>query len=61
MRDDLPPSTATPPQQKPSWLARLVSPFAGYSLLAFMIGMLLFVRIAVSFYEIPSLALAPDR
>lgn len=29
-------------------------------LLAFMIGMLLFVRIAVSFYEIPSLALAPE-
>lgn len=29
-------------------------------LLAFMIGMLLFVRIATSFYEIPSLALAPE-
>lgn len=29
-------------------------------LLAFMVGMLLFVRIAVSFYEIPSLALAPE-
>ncbi len=29
-------------------------------LLVFMIGMLLFVRIAVSFYEIPSLALAPE-
>lgn len=28
--------------------------------LAFMVGMLLFVRIAVSFYEIPSLALAPE-
>ncbi|VFR53113.1 Alginate biosynthesis protein AlgJ [plant metagenome] len=38
MRDDLPPSTAKPPQQKPSWLARLVSPFAGYSLLAFMVA-----------------------
>lgn len=29
-------------------------------LLTFMIGMLLFVRIATSFYEIPSLALAPE-
>ena len=29
-------------------------------LLVFMVGMLLFVRIAVSFYEIPSLALAPE-
>lgn len=29
-------------------------------LLVFMVGMLLFVRIATSFYEIPSLALAPE-
>ncbi|MBX3479743.1 MAG: MFS transporter [Caulobacter sp.] len=29
-------------------------------LLVFMVGMLLFVRVAVSFYEIPSLALAPE-
>jgi Na+/melibiose symporter-like transporter len=29
-------------------------------ILAFMVGMLLFVRVAVSFYEIPSLALAPE-